>query len=55
MGKASYSSGNINLFQRSYYRRRKAKYMGTSDPITIKKHLESKEMKQMEHQKNNIS
>jgi|GEM_PF-6539081 len=55
MGKASYSSGNISLFQRSYYRRRKAKYMGTSDPVTIKKHLENKKAKQETTQDDHIS
>lgn len=33
---------NINLFQRSYYTRKSARYLGTSDPITIKKHLKPK-------------
>jgi len=42
MGKPSYQSGNIALFQRSYYRRRRAKYMGTSDPVTIQKCIDSK-------------
>ncbi|UZR95174.1 hypothetical protein [Chondrinema litorale] len=34
---------NINLFQRGYYSRKSAKYMGTSDPVTIKKHVKPKE------------
>jgi len=48
MGKASYQTGNIALFQRSYYRRRKAKYMGNSDPVTIQKFLDSKKKKDLE-------
>jgi hypothetical protein len=50
MGKASYSSGNINLFQRSYYKRRAAKYMGTADPVTIQKYEEAKKEREKEKQ-----
>ncbi|MEM1134572.1 MAG: hypothetical protein AAGI07_01945 [Bacteroidota bacterium] len=46
MTKVSYSHGNINLFQRSYYKRKAAKYLGTSDPVTMKKYLEAKKKKE---------